>query len=229
MFSALRGYCVYISFISSHYSPLPFADAALRIPSCNALVIQGRSGSRRYPDSADKSHEKLNEDVPSQARLTQRSAVLVKVDQFHGRKSQIQMHVFIELCYALERMITVSVRMWVLQEIYICMSLGPATAEKSRQPQSIRVSCEEAPRGLPRIICLERELLANPVKKWISKTTVHELELMVQSEDPANLYAVYNWTGSGKILMRCILVGEFILLKELRPTDIPYGLPPIVM
>lgn len=72
-----------------------------------------------WTDSADKSHEKLNEDVPSQARLTQRSAVLVKVDQFHGRKSQIQMHVFIELCYALERMITVSVRMWVLQGDYI--------------------------------------------------------------------------------------------------------------
>ncbi|KAJ3900323.1 hypothetical protein F5879DRAFT_973209 [Lentinula edodes] len=56
MFSALWGYCVYISFISSHYSPLPFADAALRIPSCNALVIQGRSGSRRYPGVLWASH-----------------------------------------------------------------------------------------------------------------------------------------------------------------------------
>lgn len=65
--------------------------------------------------SADKIHEKLNGDIPSQARLTQRSAVLVEVDQFHGRKSQIQMHAFSELCYALERMITVSVRRWVLQ------------------------------------------------------------------------------------------------------------------
>ncbi|KAJ3849884.1 hypothetical protein EV368DRAFT_67070 [Lentinula lateritia] len=216
MFSALWGYCVYISFISSHYSPLPFADAALRIPSCNALVIQGRSGSRRYPDSAGKSHS-------STETYTQRSAVLVKVDQFHGRKSQIQMHVFSELCYALERMITVSVRRWVLQGDYIKYTY------KSRQPQSIKVSCEEAPRGFPRIICLERELLDNPVKKWLSTTTVHELELMLQSEDPVNLYPVYNWTGGGKLLMKCILAVGLILLKKLGPANIPYGLPPIVI
>lgn len=79
------------------------------------------------------------------------------------------------------------------------MSLDPAIAEKSRQPQSIKVSCEEAPRGFPRIICVERELLSNPVKKWISRTTVHELELMVQSEDPVNLYPVYT---TGLVVVR---------------------------